>query len=76
MRSAFRTRSFNRRETTLISSRNATSADFARVVRTLETGAIELAPWLTHSASPETLVEEFPGWLRPESQVVKAMLHF
>jgi 2-desacetyl-2-hydroxyethyl bacteriochlorophyllide A dehydrogenase len=67
---------FHRRETTLISSRNATSADFARVVRTLETGAIELAPWLTHSAPPETLISEFPGWLRPESQVVKAMLHF
>ena len=67
---------FHRRETTLISSRNATSADFARVVQTLETGAIDLAPWLTHSALPEALIGEFPGWLLPESQVVKAMLHF
>ena len=67
---------FHRRETTLISSRNATSADFARVVQTLESGAIDLAPWLTHSAPPETLTGEFPGWLRPENQVVKAMLHF
>ena len=67
---------FHRRETTLISSRNATSADFARVVQTLETGAIDLAPWLTHSALPEALIDEFPGWLLPESQVVKAMLHF
>lgn len=67
---------FHRRETTLLSSRNATSADFARVVRTLETDAINLAPWLTHSAPPETLIDEFPGWLQPDNQVVKAMLHF
>ena len=67
---------FHRRETTLISSRNATSADFARVVQTLETGAIELAPWLTHSAPPDELIDEFPSWLQPENQVVKAMLHF
>ena len=67
---------FHRRETTLISSRNATSADFARVVQTLEAGAINLAPWLTHSAPPEELITEFPGWLQPESQVVKAMLSF
>ncbi|MXX26915.1 MAG: zinc-binding alcohol dehydrogenase family protein [Caldilineaceae bacterium SB0668_bin_21] len=67
---------FHRRETTLISSRNATSADFARVVETLETGAIDLAPWLTHSAPPEELIDAFPGWSQPENQVVKAMLHF
>ena len=66
---------FHRRETTLISSRNATGSDFARVVRTLETGAIDLAPWLTHSAPPDALIDEFPGWLLPESRVVKAMLH-
>ncbi len=67
---------FHRRETTLLSSRNATSADFASVVQTLETGAINLAPWLTHSAPPETLIDEFPNWLQPDNQVVKAMLHF
>ena len=67
---------FHRRETTLISSRNATSSDFARVVETLETGAIDLDPWLTHSAPPEELIGEFPGWSQPENQVVKAMLHF
>ena len=67
---------FHRRETTLISSRNATSADFARVVETLETGAIDLAPWLTHSAPPEELIGAFPSWSQPENQVVKAMLHF
>jgi len=67
---------FHRRETTLLSSRNATSADFARVVETLETGAIDLAPWLTHSAPPDELIGAFPGWSQPENQVVKAMLHF
>lgn len=67
---------FHRRETTLLSSRNATGDDFAWVIENLEAGHINLAPWLTHRAGPEEIVAEFPGWLRPENRVVKAMLAF
>jgi threonine dehydrogenase-like Zn-dependent dehydrogenase len=67
---------FHRRELTLLSSRNATGADFAEVMSQLEAGAINLAPWITHRASPEALVTEFSSWLLPETGVIKAMLEF
>jgi 2-desacetyl-2-hydroxyethyl bacteriochlorophyllide A dehydrogenase len=67
---------FHRREMTLLSSRNATREDFARVIQTLEAGKIDLAPWITNRARPEEIVEEFPRWFEPESNVVKALLEF
>lgn len=65
---------FHRRELTLLSSRNATDADFARVLGMLEAEQIDVAPWITHRATPEQIVTEFPRWLQPENGVVKAML--
>jgi threonine dehydrogenase-like Zn-dependent dehydrogenase len=67
---------FHSHELTLYASRNATAADFAHVVATLNAGKIDLKPWLTHQATPEALIEEFPTWLLPETGVVKAMLTF
>lgn len=67
---------FHRRELTLFSSRNADSHDFAHVIRRLESGDIDVKPWITHRSRPETLVDDFPGWLTPEAGVVKAMLEF
>lgn len=67
---------FHRRETTLLSSRNATGDDFAWVIQNLEASTIDLAPWLTHNASPQTIITEFPSWTQPENGVVKALLHF
>jgi threonine dehydrogenase-like Zn-dependent dehydrogenase len=67
---------FHRREMTLLSSRNATCDDFAYVIQTLEAGQIDLTPWITHRASPEALIAEFPGWLEPEAGVVKAVVEF
>jgi 2-desacetyl-2-hydroxyethyl bacteriochlorophyllide A dehydrogenase len=65
---------FHRRETTLFSSRNATAADFAFVIEQIEAGNLHLDAWITHRATPEALIEEFPNWLNPEFGVVKAML--
>lgn len=67
---------FHRREMTLLSTRNATGDDFAWVIENLEAGKIDLDPWITHQATPEQIVDEFPHWLQPENQVVKAMLTF
>lgn len=39
---------FHRREITLLSSRNATSTEFAEVIRAIESGMIDTAPWITH----------------------------
>jgi 2-desacetyl-2-hydroxyethyl bacteriochlorophyllide A dehydrogenase len=67
---------FHRREMTLLSSRNATGEDFAAVIRALESGRVNLSPWITHRASPDAVAGEFPTWLEPERGVVKAMVEF
>jgi 2-desacetyl-2-hydroxyethyl bacteriochlorophyllide A dehydrogenase len=65
---------FHRRELTLMSSRNATDDDFAQAIGLLEAEKIDVAPWITHRVAPEELPGAFPGWMTPESRVVKAML--
>ncbi|MCD6290565.1 MAG: zinc-binding alcohol dehydrogenase family protein [Anaerolineae bacterium] len=65
---------FHRRETTLLSSRNATSEDFKRVIRALEDEGVDTTPWITHRASLEELIDRFPQWLEPGSGLVKAMV--
>jgi len=65
---------FHRREMTLLSSRNATGADFAAVIAALESGRVNIAPWITHRSVPDQLITDFPTWLEPERGVVKAML--
>lgn len=65
---------FHRREVTLYASRNATPRDFQDVIAALESGRINIAPWITHRSVPDTFIHEFPTWLEPERGVVKAML--
>jgi threonine dehydrogenase-like Zn-dependent dehydrogenase len=67
---------FHRRELTLLASRNATKADFETVLQSLEQGDVDVASWITHRASPEQIVTDFPGWLDPSAGVVKALLTF
>ena len=65
---------FHKRETTLLSSRNATKEDFVRVMQSLEAGLILTAPWIEHTFTPETLIESFPKLLDPEAGVLKPMV--
>ncbi|QPC84076.1 zinc-binding alcohol dehydrogenase family protein [Phototrophicus methaneseepsis] len=65
---------FHSHEMTILSSRNATAADFEWVIEALTNGDVSLAGWITHQATPEELVTVFPGWLNPEAGVIKAML--
>jgi 2-desacetyl-2-hydroxyethyl bacteriochlorophyllide A dehydrogenase len=67
---------FHRRELTLLSSRNATSVDFQHVIAVLESGQIDLAPWITHRATAETMLEQFPRWFERESGIIKALIAF
>lgn len=67
---------FHRREMTLLSSRNATTANFKQVIAALEADKINLSPWMTHRAPAEAIVEAFPGWLKPETGVIKAVIEF
>ncbi len=67
---------FHRRELTLLSSRNATGADFRRIIDYLEAGQIDLAPWITHRTSPETMIDAFPRWFDRDSGIIKAVVAF
>ena len=67
---------FHSHEMTLLASRNATPSDFSWVIRCLQKGVINLDPWITHRAAPETIVADFPTWLDPATGVIKAMLSF
>jgi len=67
---------FHSHELTLLASRNATPADFAWVIECLRAGQINLAPWVTHEATPEGILREFPRWVDPATGVIKAMLRF
>ncbi len=67
---------FHRRELTLLSSRNSTSADFRRIIGYLESGQINLAPWITHRASADTMIDVFPQWFDRDSGIIKALVAF
>jgi 2-desacetyl-2-hydroxyethyl bacteriochlorophyllide A dehydrogenase len=65
---------FHRREMTLLATRNATAADFRRIIGLIEAGRIDTTPWITHRAAFDEMIGRFPTWLDPRSQVVKAMV--
>lgn len=65
---------FHRRELTVLATRNSLPENFERIIRLLEQGRIDTAPWITHHAGYDEFVEQFPGWLDPQAGVVKAML--
>lgn len=45
---AFDDPNFHRRELTVMSSRNATSSEFAQVISAMESGEVDTDPWITH----------------------------
>jgi 2-desacetyl-2-hydroxyethyl bacteriochlorophyllide A dehydrogenase len=65
---------FHRRELTVLSSRNARSEDFSRIIGLVENARIDTASWITHRASFADAVAQFPRWTRPETGVIKAMI--
>ena len=64
----------HRRELTILGSRNALSRDFARIIRLIEEGAIDTAPWITHRGTFDDMIGLFPGWLKPETGVIKSIV--
>jgi 2-desacetyl-2-hydroxyethyl bacteriochlorophyllide A dehydrogenase len=65
----------HRRELTLLASRNALPPDFTRIIQLIEEGRIDTRPWITHHAEFDAMIGEFPRWLRPETGVIKAVVH-
>jgi len=65
---------FHKREGTLMSSRNATRQDFDFVIQSIKRGAIKPATFVTHHTRLNQAASEFEHWLKPENNVIKAMI--
>lgn len=65
---------FHKRETTLLSSRNATKDDFLWVMRCMEDGRLKTDVMISHRCSFEQVPERFEKWSRAGSGVIKAMI--
>ena len=63
---------FNRREMTLLSSRNSVG-EFPPILRMIEDGRIATAPWITHRLSMDDVPRRFPDLPR-EKNCVKAVV--
>jgi 2-desacetyl-2-hydroxyethyl bacteriochlorophyllide A dehydrogenase len=64
----------HRRELTVMASRNALPGDFTRIIKLIEDGQLDTAPWITHHADFDGMIEAFPSWILPETGVIKAIV--
>ena len=67
---------FHKRETTLLSSRNATIDDFRWVMESMAANKVAVAPLVSHRCSLAETVDIFPRWTKPEARVIKAVIEF
>jgi threonine dehydrogenase-like Zn-dependent dehydrogenase len=65
---------FHKREGTLMSSRNATRADFELVMDSMRRGLVDPTTYITHRVGFDEVKAEFAGWLDPARGVIKAMV--
>ena len=67
---------FHRRELTLLATRNSTGEDFDHVISSLESGQVDIRPWISQRKSGGDIVGDFERWAAPESGVVKTLVEF
>lgn len=65
---------FHKRESTLMSSRNATREDFEHVVASMKKGLVNPTNYITHKVKFEEVKDQFSSWLDPKNGVIKAMI--
>jgi 2-desacetyl-2-hydroxyethyl bacteriochlorophyllide A dehydrogenase len=65
---------FHKRESTLMSSRNATRNDFEFVIDCMKKDLVNTKTYITHRTGFGQLKDEFEAWLDPSSGVIKAMV--
>jgi threonine dehydrogenase-like Zn-dependent dehydrogenase len=65
---------FHKRESTLMSSRNATRLDFEHVVTSMKQGLVDPKTYITHRVDFNEVINNFESWLDPQTQVIKAMI--
>jgi 2-desacetyl-2-hydroxyethyl bacteriochlorophyllide A dehydrogenase len=66
---------FHKRESTLMSSRNATRADFEHVISSMKKGLVNPTNYITHEVTFEAIKDNFESWLNPATGVIKAMVN-
>lgn len=67
---------FHKRESTLMSSRNATRQDFEQVIDAMTKGLVKPTTYITHRVDFEQVKDNFEFWLNPANGVIKAMVNF
>ena len=67
---------FHKRESTLMSSRNATREDFVHVINSIKNGLIDPAIYITHRVKFEGVKDVFETWMNPATGVIKAVIEF
>ncbi|MBI3879345.1 MAG: zinc-binding alcohol dehydrogenase family protein [Verrucomicrobia bacterium] len=65
----------HRRELDILASRNALPGDFTRIIKLIEEGKIDTRPWITHHAEFDEMIGVFASWTKPETGVIKAVVH-
>ncbi|GAB2175019.1 zinc-binding alcohol dehydrogenase family protein [Dongia sp. agr-C8] len=65
---------FHKREMTVKGSRNATRADFERVITAIESGHVPLEKLITHRTSLSGAITDLPRWVREKRGLVKALV--
>lgn len=65
---------FHKREGTLMSSRNATLADFELVINSIKEGKVNPLNMITHRLGFDEVAERFSALTEPGQQVIKAMI--
>ncbi len=65
---------FHKREATLMSSRNATRADFEHVIDSMKKGLVDPTNYITHRVKFGDVKADFASWLDPANGVIKAMV--
>ena len=65
---------FHKRETTLMSSRNATRDDFVHVINSIKNGLVNPEMLITHRVKFNEVKDAFITWSDPKTNVIKAMV--
>ncbi len=71
---SFHQPSIQKKEATIMVSRNATSEDFENVITLLLSGQFPTDDYVTHKVNFDDMIGEFENWLDPKAGVIKAMV--
>jgi len=67
---------FHKRETTLMSSRNAHRIDFEKVIEQMKIGKIQPEKYISHRIKFNELKNAFPSFYAPDANSIKIMVEF